>query len=84
MLVGLIGCGIGGLAGLAVSWAQQTWGLVQLAGAESFIISAYPVSINAVDVTLVVAGSLVLCLLASWYPARRAASLIPSQVLRYE
>jgi lipoprotein-releasing system permease protein len=84
MLIGLIGCGIGGALGLAVSWAQQTWGLVQLAGAESFIISAYPVAINPVDVSVVIVGSMVLCLAASWYPAKRAASLIPSEVLRYE
>ncbi|MCC5925674.1 MAG: ABC transporter permease [Bacteroidetes bacterium] len=84
LLIGLIGCGIGGAVGLAVSWAQQTWGIVQLAGAESFIISAYPVSINPVDVSIVIVGSMLLCLAASWYPARRAASLIPSEVLRYE
>lgn len=84
LLIGLIGCGIGGALGLAVSWAQQTWGLVQLAGAESFIISAYPVAINPVDVSIVLVGSMLLCLAASWYPAKRAASLIPSEVLRYE
>jgi lipoprotein-releasing system permease protein len=84
LLVGLIGTFLGGGIGLLVSYLQKTYGLVKLAGAESFIISAYPVSINPFDVGLVLAGSLFLCLIASWYPARRASSLQPSEVLKYD
>lgn len=84
LLVGLIGTFLGGGLGLLVSYLQKTYGLVKLAGAESFIISAYPVSINPFDVGLVLAGSLFLCLIASWYPARRASSLQPSEVLKYD
>ena len=83
IIIGLLGCGIGGSIGLFFSWLQQKYGLIKLIGSESFIISAYPVSISPVDVTLVLVGSLVLCLIASWYPASRASSLDPSQVLRY-
>ena len=83
IIIGLLGCGIGGSIGLFFSWLQQKYGLIKLIGSESFIISAYPVSISPVDVTLVLVGSLVLCLIASWYPASRASSLDPSQVMRY-
>jgi lipoprotein-releasing system permease protein len=84
LLIGLIGTLLGGGLGLFISYIQKTYGLVKLAGAESFIINSYPVSINPFDVGLILTGSLILCLIASWYPARRASSLQPSEVLRYD
>lgn len=84
LLIGLTGTFLGGGIGLVISYLQKTYGLVKLAGAESFIISAYPISINPVDVGLILSGSLFLCLIASWYPAKRASSLQPTEVLRYD
>lgn len=84
LLIGLTGTFLGGGIGLVISYLQKTYGLVKLAGAESFIISAYPISINPVDVGLILFGSLFLCLIASWYPAKRASSLQPTEVLRYD
>lgn len=81
LYIGLIGCGLGGILGLILSWLQKVYGLVKLSGS---IISAYPVSIHAVDVILILTGSLILCLLASWYPARRAAAVEPADAVRYE
>ena len=84
LYIGLIGCGIGGCLGLGLCWLQDAYGLVKLAGAESFIIDAYPVSVSFFDVSLILAGSLTLCILASVYPASRAASTEISEALRYE
>jgi lipoprotein-releasing system permease protein len=82
LYIGIIGCSLGGAIGLLCSWLQQQFGLVKLTSA--FIINAYPVSIHAWDVAVVLLGSLVLCLLASWYPARRAAAIEPAEAVRYE
>lgn len=82
--IGLIGCLLGGSAGLLLTWLQANFGLVKLAGSESFIIEAYPVAVSGSDVALVLAGSLILCLLASWYPSKRAAQTNPSEAVRYE
>jgi len=82
LYIGLIGCGIGGGLGLLLSWLQKQFGLVKLSSA--FIIDAYPVSIQAFDVAIVLVASLVLCLLASWYPAKRAASVEPADAVRFE
>lgn len=80
--IGIIGCVIGGGMGLLLSWLQQQYGLIKLSSA--FIIDAYPVSISYVDVCLVLAGSLLLCLLASWYPAKRAAQVEPADAIRFD
>jgi lipoprotein-releasing system permease protein len=80
--IGIIGCGIGGVLGVFTAWLQQEYGLVKLT--SSFIIDAYPVSIQPLDIALVVGGSLILCLAASWYPATRAASVEPADAVRGE
>lgn len=82
--IGLIGCTLGGTTGLLLAYLQDTYGMVKLAGAESFIISAYPVQILWPDVAFILGGSLVLCIAASWYPARRAANIQPADAVRNE
>lgn len=82
LYIGIIGAVIGGGTGLLLSWLQKEYGLIKLSSA--FIIDAYPASINFVDVSIVLGGSLLLCLLASWYPARRAASVDPADAIRYD
>lgn len=84
LYIGLIGCGLGGTLGLLLCWLQDRFELVKLAGAEAFIISAYPVDVVWSDVTLVLGGSLLLCLLASWYPSHRASGIQPADAVRYE
>lgn len=82
LYIGLIGCGIGGTAGLLLAYAQKEYGLVKLSSA--FIIDAYPVFINPWDVAIILGGSMILCLAASWYPARRAAQVEPADAVRNE
>lgn len=82
LYIGLIGCFIGGGLGLLLSWLQKQYGLIKLSSA--FIIDAYPVSINYIDVSIILSGSLILCLLASWYPARRASRVEPADAIRYD
>ncbi|MDR9417705.1 FtsX-like permease family protein [Gracilimonas sp.] len=82
LYIGLIGCGIGGTLGLALSWAQMKFGFVKLSSA--FIIDAYPVLISPLDVSIILVASLGLCILASWYPAHRAGQVQPADAVRYE
>ncbi len=80
--IGLIGCGIGGALGLLLCWLQVKFSLIKLSSA--FLIDAYPVQIQAMDVILILSGSLFLCLAASWFPASRAADIQPADAVRYE
>jgi len=84
LLIGLIGAGIGLVLGLGIALLQQHFELVPLAGAESFLIDAYPVSIHALDVVLVVLVSMLLCVLAAIYPATRAASIEPARAVQVD
>ncbi|CAN5172600.1 ABC transporter permease [soil metagenome] len=80
--IGLIGCGIGGTAGILLALAQHHFELVKLSSA--FIISAYPISINPWDIVLIIGVTMLLCVAASWYPSLRAASVDPADAVRNE
>lgn len=83
-LIGVTGAGVGLLLGLALSWAQLQFGLVSLPGSDSFLIDAYPVSIHWVDLLVITGSALLLCVLAAWYPAHRAAAIEPAVALRMD
>ncbi len=82
LLVGAVGAGIGLLIGLSLAIAQARFGLVKLAGAEAFVIDAYPVSIRFADVAGVALLAVGLCVAAALYPAARAAAVAPAEALR--
>ena len=82
LFIGLIGCGIGGSLGFLVCWLQQKFGLIKLSSA--FIIDAYPVDMQLFDISVILLGSLMLCLTASWFPAKRAAQVQPAEATRFE
>ncbi len=81
-LIGALGAGIGFAAGLALVYVQHTFALVPLLGAESFVINAYPVSVQALDLVAIGGVSFGLCLLAALYPALRAARLEPARAVQ--
>lgn len=67
-LVGVI-CGIG--IGILLCWLQQQYGILKL-GEESgtFIVDAYPVSIQWLDIVLIFVTVIAVSFLTSWYPVR--------------
>ncbi len=80
-MIGLVGAGTGFVAGLGILLLQKHFQLVPLLGAESFVIEAYPVSVQVLDLVLILSVSFGLCLSASIYPAWRAARSEPSRAL---
>lgn len=83
-LIGTLGAGLGVALGVGLALLQKHFEIVQLRGAESFMIDAYPVAIRLTDVLLIAGVSLGLCLLAAWYPANRASSIEPSRAVQVE
>jgi len=70
ILWSLTGGGTGLLLGGLICLGQQHFGWLKLGG--SFIIDAYPVSLQWADFLLIIATVIVVGFLAAWYPARRA------------
>jgi lipoprotein-releasing system permease protein len=70
ILWALTGGGIGLLLGGLICLGQQHFGWLKLGG--SFIIDAYPVSLQWPDFLLIIITVIAVGFLAAWYPARRA------------
>jgi ABC-type lipoprotein release transport system permease subunit len=58
--------------------------LVPLAGAESFMINAYPISIQIVDLLVISFVAVALCTAAALSPAARAAAIEPAAAVNVE
>ena len=72
LLIGIFG-GIAGIVlALVIAWLQVNYKLIPLQGG-SFLIDYYPVKLNWPDFVLVAVTVLLIALLASWIPARKAA-----------
>ena len=70
-LISLIGSLVGLLLGTGFSWLQQRFGLIKLSGSGTFVIDAYPVKIEAVDIMLIWFTVLLIGWLAARYPVRQ-------------
>jgi len=83
LIIGGIGTFSGTLAGFLGCWALRRYRFVDLPQ-EVFYVSTVPVRIYPEYFAIVIVASLLLCLLATLYPARQASRLPPVDLLRYE
>lgn len=75
-LISALGAMIGLVVGLAICLVQEHFGLLKLGGGTEYIISAYPVAVQAADIVLVAIVVLALGFAAAWIPARRIKTTI--------
>jgi lipoprotein-releasing system permease protein len=95
MLMGAMLSGIGTLAGavmglllawkldVLLAWIETMTG-VQFMSGEVYFIDHIPSKIDPVSVGVIVVVSLIMGVMATLYPAWRAASVPPAEALRYE
>lgn len=83
LLLGLIGTVLGGLFGYVASLLLNRYQFVHLPG-DVYFIKNLPVQIQVSDFALVIVCSLLISLLATIYPAYKAARLTPVEAIRYE
>jgi len=82
MMIGIIGTTCGVLFGTLLCVLQDKYQLVRLPG-DVYYITALPVDLKAMDVIIVAAAALIICFLATLYPAHQAARLDPVEAIRY-
>ena len=70
-LISTLGAMIGLVIGLAICLIQEHVGVLKLGSGTEYIISAYPVAVQAADIFLVAVVVLCLGFLAAWIPAKR-------------
>jgi lipoprotein-releasing system permease protein len=70
-LISVIGSLTGLILGTTISWLQQRFELIKLTGSGSFIIDAYPVHIEVIDILLIWITVLLIGFLAARYPVRQ-------------
>ncbi len=83
VIIGVVGTVIGNLAGYAGCWALRRYEFIELPK-DVFYVSTVPVKMTPEYFAAVTVASLIICLLATIYPARQAARLVPIDIIRYE
>jgi len=83
MLVSILGTAIGTAIGLLVCYLQMEYHLFPL-DTSVYIIPAIPVSVEWIDVVMIVVTSILFSVVASSYPARRAARVALIESIRWE
>jgi lipoprotein-releasing system permease protein len=82
-IIGVVGALSGLALGLAVCWIANKYRLVSIP-AEVYAVSHVTLQVRAIDCFAFALLAIVICLLATLYPARTASRLTPVEGLRYE
>ena len=83
LVIGFFGTVLGLALGLLVAWLQNNFQIVSLAK-DVYYIPALTVKIGLLDICWVALCTVIICFMATIYPAAQAAKLEPAEALRYE
>ncbi len=70
-LISSLGACAGIILGTILSLIQDYYGVIKLGNGEEYVISAYPVDVQIIDIFITIIIVLILGYLAAWIPARK-------------
>ena len=82
MVIGFMGTTLGVCFGFILCKLLEKYKFIELPG-DVYYISTLPVRLEALDVFIIAAGAMVICFIATLYPARQASKLNPVEAIRY-
>ena len=83
LIIGVAGTTVGTALGALMCTLLQRYRFIRLPS-DVYYISTLPVSLDGATIALVVISSIVICFLATVYPAIQAARVEPAEAIRYE
>jgi lipoprotein-releasing system permease protein len=82
MVIGAVGTSLGVCLGFILCKLLEKYKFIQLPG-DVYYISTLPVRLEALDVVMIASAAMVICFLATLYPAKQASKLNPIEAIRY-
>jgi len=82
MIIGAVGTSLGVCLGFIICKLLEKYKFIQLPG-DVYYISTLPVRLEAWDVFMIASAAMVICFLATLYPASQASKLNPIEAIRY-
>jgi lipoprotein-releasing system permease protein len=83
MVIGTVGTLLGLGLGFVLSTLLKHWNIHELTGDIYYFTTKLPVKLEFWDVFFIVSSALVICFLATLYPAHQASRLDPVEAIRY-
>jgi lipoprotein-releasing system permease protein len=82
LVIGCIGTAVGGLLGFILCSILKRYPFIKLPG-DVYFLTTLPVSLESLDVVVIGLSTVVICFLATLYPAASASALDPVDGIRY-
>ena len=82
MIIGAIGTFLGTVIGFILCGLLEKYKFIELPG-DVYYLTTLPVKLDILDVVIIASSALVICFLATLYPASQASKLDPVEAIRY-
>lgn len=83
LVIGVVGSTLGAVGGLVLTWVIDRYELIKIPG-DVYFVDHLPVAWDPVDVLVILVSSVAISFVATIYPSRQAAGLLPVEAIRHE